>query len=330
MSTRVRLIGILADGALHSGPSLAEALGVSRSAIWKQMHRLGELGLTLTVVPGRGYRLQQPLELLDRERILACLGSSLVQSCDGLQTVGITESTSAALLGQPAPLPGRWVCMTAEYQSAGRGRRGRRWLSPYAGGLCLSLSWSFDALPPGLPALSLAMGLAVRRVLAGLGLRGVQLKWPNDVLLDGAKLAGILVDVDGDARGPLRAVIGLGLNIMPSASVAREVVAAGGFAPAALGDHALLAGGGRNALAARLIAAIREMLVFFAVHGFAPLAAEWQRHDHLLARPVVVTGAGRQVTGISRGVAADGALMVEEAGGLRQIHAGEVSLRSDA
>lgn len=328
MSTRESLIEALADGELHSGSLLAARLGLSRSAVWKQLHRLDALGLEVVSVAGRGYRLSEPLDLLRREQILAALDGAVLQGCESLEVAAVIGSTSAALMAGPAPRPGHWCCLLAEHQTAGRGRRGRRWLSPYAGGLCLSLGWSFASPPRDLPALSLAAGIAVRRALAALGVADARLKWPNDVLLDGAKLAGILVDVDGDARGPLRAVIGLGLNLSAPAAMAQAIVAEGGVAPARLDVTALAGRGGRNVLAAALIGALHAMLAGFAEQGFAPLAAEWERYDQLRGQPVAVTGAAMRIAGIARGIAADGALLVEGPGGaITPIYAGDVSLR---
>jgi len=331
MSTRERLIEALADGGLHSGSLLAARLGLSRSAVWKQLHRLGELGLEVVSVPGRGYRLGEPLDLLQRERILAGLDAAAAQGCESLDVAGVIGSTSAALLAAPAPRPGCWRGQLAEHQTAGRGRRGRRWLSPYAGGLCLSLSWSFGSPPRDLPALSLAAGIAVRRALCALGLPDAKLKWPNDVLLDGAKLAGILVDVDGDARGPLRVVIGVGLNLSIPAAMARAIVEDGGVAPAQLDAATLAPRGGRNALAAELIGKLHAMLAGFAGQGFAPLAEEWARHDQLHGQAVVVSGTAAPIAGVARGIAADGALLVEGPGGTTTaVYAGDLSLRGTA
>lgn len=329
MLTRDALIGALADGRIHSGSSLALALGLSRSAVWKQVHRLGEIGLEIDVVPGRGYRLREPLDLLDQASIQAAVGVMAMAGCESLEVAGITESTSAALIAASSPAVGRWRALLAEYQSAGRGRRGRRWVSPYASGLCLSLAWSFATAPRDLPALSLAVGVAVRRTLAACGAGAVQLKWPNDVVLGGAKLGGILVDVDGDARGPLRAVVGLGLNLTVPDSLRQAVLAEAGLPPGGLDAAVLAQAGGRNGLAAALLAAIHDLLAAFARHGFAPLADEWRRHDHLCGQTVTVRSGATEATGVARGIAADGALLVEGPAGIAAVFAGDVTLRNE-
>ncbi len=327
MSVRDGLVHILADGELHSGSALAAALGVSRSAVWKQVHRLGELGLVIQT--GRGYRLSSPLELLDSARITAGLDSETRAACTRLDVRAVTGSTNAVLAAEPAPAPGEWRGVLAEFQTGGRGRRGRRWVSPFGSGLCLSVSWCFATAPRDLPALSLAAGVAVSRALARVGATGMALKWPNDVLWGGSKLAGILVDVDGDSRGPLRAVIGIGLNLSVPDALTQAIVAEGGLPPAGL-DRAVPGGEvPRNVLAAEVLCALYRVLRDFSRSGFAPLAEEWRRQDFLWGHTVTVRGGQEEVGGIARGIAADGALLVECPEGLAAVFNGEVSLRTD-
>ncbi len=327
MNVRDEIIRILADGAPHTGPELAAALGITRSAVWKQAHRLSDLGLAVAPRTGRGYRLEQPLELLDRAAILAALAPDVRDWCETLEVVMSTGSTSSDLLAALAPGEGCWRALLAEYQGHGRGRRGRAWRSPFGSGLCLSLAWVYRSAPRELPALSLAAGIAVRRALAAAGAHTLALKWPNDIVDAGAKLAGVLVDVDGDSRGPLRVVVGVGLNLSVPADLVQSVAADGGLPPAGL-DQVL---GGRpvrrNALAASLLGTLVQVLREFADSGFTPLADEWRRHDYLCGRTVTITGNGPPQTGTARGIAADGALMVDGPGGLAAVFAGDVSVR---
>ncbi len=330
MSAREQIIRTLADGQTHSGTALAAAAGVTRSAVWKQAHRLAELGLDVHSSGGRGYRLARPLELLDRDRVWAALEPAVRASCAQLDINTVTGSTSADLIAQPAPGPGLWQAALAEHQTGGRGRRGRRWLSSFGGGLCLSLAWCYATAPRELPALSLAAGIAVRRALTAVGAGAIALKWPNDIMLGNAKLAGILVDVEGDARGPLRVVVGIGLNLTVPAALAQAIAAEGGLAPAAL-EQAL--GGrspSRNALAAGIINALVAVLRDFGEAGFTPFADEWRRHDYLAGRAVSISNNGAPVTGVVRGIAPDGALLVERPDGLAAVFSGDVSLRGPA
>ncbi|MCC7257018.1 MAG: biotin--[acetyl-CoA-carboxylase] ligase [Gammaproteobacteria bacterium] len=330
MSAGDPLVRILADGEPHSGAALAAALGITRSGVWKQVQRLAGLGLNIEAQAGRGYRLATPLELLDGDAILTALSSQARASCAGIEIVSVTGSTSADLLAAPTPVAGTWRARLAEYQALGRGRRGRLWHSPYGSGLCLSLAWVYASAPRDLPALSLALGVGAHRALEAAGARGVALKWPNDVVLGGAKLAGILVDVDGDSRGPLRVVAGIGLNLAVPPALAGAVAAEGGLAPAGL--DAALAGRpvARNALAAGLLGAWVEVLQSFAGAGFVAFADGWRRQDFLFGRAVTITGPDGTRAGVARGIAADGALLIESRDGLASVYAGDVTVREVA
>lgn len=320
--SRDRLLRILADGHFHSGARLAEQLGVSRTAVWKQVQRLGdEFGLAVDAVRGRGYRLPRPLELLDREAIRAGIGPSSIDRLDALQVVPSTASTNAAAL---ADLPGRsgmarvWL---AEYQQAGRGRRGRQWVSTFGENLYLSLAWRFELPLAELAGLSLAAGVVVCETLTALGVSGHTLKWPNDILVDDRKLGGILVEAAGETGGPAVAVIGIGLNLRLSAAAAAAI----GQPWASL--EQLGTPVSRNALAGTLIDRLIAACRGFHEGRLDRFLPAWQRYDGLPGRPVRILLGDRQVDGIYRGVTDDGAAVIETAQGCSEFHAGEVSLR---
>lgn len=319
MSWPAALLHTLADGHFHSGAALAAQAGVSRSAVWKQVAKLAALGLDIQRVPGRGYRLAAPLELLDTAQIRAGLRTPGLAP-DALHVIASLPSTNAWLLAHAGADPA--ACL-AEHQSAGRGRRGRSWASPFAANLYLSLSWRFEASPPQFSALSLVVGVICATVLTAAG-APVTLKWPNDLQLAGRKLGGILIEMTGEPPGPCRAIIGIGINWrMPENLVLDQ-------------DWADLAGSlgahlpGRNVLAARLLNALLAMLPRFAAQGFAPWQADWQRFDALAERPVTVHTGQAPVTGTALGVDADGALRVRTAQGLQRFWSGDVSVRSAA
>jgi BirA family biotin operon repressor/biotin-[acetyl-CoA-carboxylase] ligase len=330
MNVRDHLIRVVADGEFHSGSALARTLGVSRSAIWKQIHRLAEFGLDVETVRGRGYRLVRPIELLDHQRIMGRLDAETNAACEALEVTSVAGSTSAMLIEQPAPPLGRWRAALAEYQTGGRGRRGRRWVSPFGSGLCLSVSYCFAAAPRDLQALSLAAGIGAMRTLTGIGAGGLTLKWPNDIVLAGRKLGGILADVDGDSHGPLRAVIGAGINLWAPDSLIGAVQADGGLPPAGLEEA--MAGGRmeRNVLAAGLIASLYRALRDFGRLGFGPLVDEWRRQDFLYGRFVTVRSGGEEMSGIACGIAPDGALLLDRPGGIAAVVNGDISLRAGA
>lgn len=310
----------LADGAVHSGEQLAQELGVSRGAVWKQVRRLELLGLEVLSVPGRGYRLAAPLDLLDAAHIRGRLSPEHAGRLHALSVLEQVDSTNTWLAQHAPKVPA--VCL-AERQTAGRGRRGRPWVSPYAANLYLSLGWQFDDLPPGFSALAMVAAVAVVRALRLLGLEGARIKWPNDLYASGKKLAGILVDLQGETPTRVRTVIGIGLNVrMPAA-------ARNGIDQAWTDLASEMAGRvpGRNALAAAVIEALMPVLDQFAAEGFAAFADEWRALDLVAGHKVELHQHNGVTAGTAMGVDADGALLLHTAEGTRRYVSGDVSLR---
>lgn len=322
-SASAPLLAELAAGAAVSGSELAARLGVSRTAVWKQVERLRELGLDVAAQAGRGYRLGAPIELLDAERIRRALTSSERARLGDLALHWQLDSTSSELLRRAAGDPRDGLVCLAEVQSAGRGRRGRVWRMPLGGGLALSLLKRFDDGMAALSGLSLVAGVAAVRALADCGIDGVGLKWPNDLVAQNRKLGGILVELGGDAIGPCHAVIGLGLNLrLDAAAVAAidqpsiDLTALSRGAPPS-----------RNRLAARLIAELGAALERFADAGFGAFADDYARLDLLRGLRVCVLRTGMTQEGRAIGVDARGALRVVFDDGERSVDGGEVSVR---
>ncbi len=324
---RAALVRRLADGRPHAEAVLAAQLGIEASLLQRELRALAGWGLQPLALPGEQWRLADPPELLDRGAIEAALGADRLAACLALELHDELDSTNARLLAASPPAPGQWRACLAEYQSAGRGRRGRAWTQPFGGGLCASLGWSFAAPPAGLAALALAAGVAVLRSLDSSGVAGLSLKWPNDVLRDGGKLGGILCELRSDPAGPVYVVVGVGLNVRLSEDARSDILEAGGVDPADLAD---VPGLSRNALAARLLDSLVRMAGEFAERGFAPFAEAWRAADALRGRPVRVQAAAVEQVGVARGIDADGALCVEIAGELTRLTAGDVSLRAVA
>lgn len=312
------LIKKLADGHFHSGPALAAALGVTRSAVWKQVRVLEKLGLDVHRVPGRGYRLAAPLELLDAGAIRAALPAAAARQLPRLMVFGTLDSTNAWLLREAGATPA--ACL-AEHQTAGRGRRGRNWLSPFGANLYLSLAWAFAVLPPHFPALGLAAGVAVARTLERCGIASVGLKWPNDLQVAGRKLGGLLLEMSGEPPGPCRVIIGLGLNCRMPANVVPDQPWI---------DLQNIAGGnatGRNQLAAAVLDEWLALLPVFAERGFAPFRAAWDKRDVLRGQQVLLRLPDKRIVGEALGVEADGALRLRTASGVQRFYSGDVSVR---
>jgi BirA family transcriptional regulator, biotin operon repressor / biotin---[acetyl-CoA-carboxylase] ligase len=311
------LISLLADGHFHSGEALGRQLGVSRTAVWKQIRVLRSLGIELHSVIGKGYRLPEPMTLLSREAILSQLSvePARVNECfDVYLTINSTNTVAMEHAQRGALIH----LVLAEHQSQGRGRRGRTWVSPFGRNIYLSLVWSFQNGVAALEGLSLLVALAVVRALKRLGVHGLALKWPNDVLLDGSKLAGILLEIQGDMTGPCRVVIGIGLNVqMPRAAAAHIDQAFSDLqASAVMLD--------RNRIAAALIDELFSALDSFDAHGFAPCREEWEALDLYKGREVEVHSGNSTIRGIVKGVDAGGALLLNTASGLQVINGGEV------
>jgi BirA family biotin operon repressor/biotin-[acetyl-CoA-carboxylase] ligase len=315
----------LADGRFHSGEELAQVLGVSRSAIWKATSALRDLGATLHAVRNRGYRLAAGRGALDAAKIRDELPQSVREHVAAVDTLWSIESTNAALLERPNPPAGKSEILLAEYQSAGRGRRGRAWLAPPGGAICLSLSWTFREVPEDLGALGLIIGVCCLRALGKLGAQDLTLKWPNDVLCRGRKLGGVLIELRAESQGPACVVVGIGLN-MALGSALIDQIAASGTEATDLND-AGLDKVSRNQVAAELIGACLQGLIAFEREGLKPFIAEWRDVDALHGRPVSVSGADGVAKGLARGIDLHGALLLETPQGIRRFISGDVTVR---
>lgn len=315
------LLRLLADGEFHSGEVLARQCGVTRATVSNALQDAGQFGLTLYSVRGRGYRLARPLQWLDAGLIRAALGE--MQDELRIEILDHASSSNALLLRRAAQgEPGATV-LAVEYQTAGRGRLGRTWHAGLGDALTFSLLWRFGGGLAGLSGLSLAVGVAMMRALAELGVQGAGLKWPNDVLLNEGKLAGILIEAQGDMLGPSAVVIGIGLNLVVPEALRDRIDQA--VSDLAAQDKAPPE---RNLVLAVLLKHLLSVLRGFAESGFAPLRAEWESHHVFQQRPVILwLPDGSQVAGTVQGVTEGGALRLETAQGTQTFNAGEVSLR---
>ncbi|HEV2227971.1 MAG TPA: biotin--[acetyl-CoA-carboxylase] ligase [Steroidobacteraceae bacterium] len=321
-----RVFAALGDGRFHSGEELARRLDVSRSAVWKAAGALKALGAELQAVRNRGYRLEAATGPLKAAAIRELLRRDVRLHVAKLETVWSIGSTNTALLGRAGPENGASEVLLAEYQTAGRGRRGRAWLAPPGGAICLSLSWTFREVPPELGALGLAIGVCALRALTALNVRNLGLKWPNDLLLAERKLGGVLIDLRAESAGPAYVVIGIGLNVVLGEALLRKIAAAGLPAAdlASAGSTAL----SRNRLAAGLIAECVRGLKAFEREGLKPFIEEWRSADALRGRPVEVrTAEGAATLGFARGIDVRGALMLETPGGVKRFISGDVTVR---
>ena len=311
-----------------SGVQLAQQLGVTRGAIWKAVDQLRAVGLGIEAVPRQGYRLTNPCSSLNREAILNALPDHLRGRLREGHCQWQLPSTNAALLACGNLQPGQFDFLTAELQSAGRGRRGRQWLAPPGGALCLSWSWSFDVLPPQGGALGLMIGVTALRALRDLGIDGVRLKWPNDLISRHGKLGGILVELRSESGGPLHLVCGVGINLQLPASVIDAVATSGNQATDLRQLTAHLPN--RSQLAAALVQHGIAGLQQFEHAGFEPFRADFEAADALHDLPVIARGAAGDLHGTARGIDADGALLINTVDGLQRVLSADVSVRPAA
>ena len=316
------LLERLSDGMFHSGERLALELGISRTAVWKRIKTLTAYGLDVYRVRGRGYRLPRPLELLDIDKIRAVLAPEVKHEIDSIELLYMTDSTNRLLMDRIGVSGFHGSIALAEFQSAGRGRRGRHWLSPLGAGICLSAGWHFDAQPEAMPALSLAAGVAIVRSLHEQGLVKARLKWPNDIICAGKKLGGILLETRGEMAGPCDIVLGIGINYQLPEQAVSEIAQ-----PVTDICSQQASPLSRNRLAGVVINSAVRMLKEFSVHGFAPFSEYWRQYDWYAGKQATLLMPDRSYTGKVLGVSGNGLLRMSIEGEIHQFANGELSLR---
>jgi len=312
----------LADGRFHSGEAIARSLNRSRATLSEALKRAPEMGIDLFSVPGKGYRVAEPIDFLDARAIETQLAKR--DKRIRLEIVDEIESTSSRLLEMAAAGAPSGTCLAAEWQSSGRGRRGRSWVSRLGGSLTFSLLWRFERGAGHLGGLSLAVGEAVARALAECGVERVQVKWPNDVVVDFRKLAGILVETSGEMQGPSVAVIGVGVNFRLSERVLDRI-----DQPVADVWQCVAAPPSRSDLLVAILASLGAALDAFDRAGFAASRESWRSMHAYQGRRVRVTSArDAPFDAEVVDVAPDGALLVATADGRTlPLASAEITLR---
>ncbi|WP_422463338.1 bifunctional biotin--[acetyl-CoA-carboxylase] ligase/biotin operon repressor BirA [Endozoicomonas sp. ALB115] len=321
-----KVLELLADGGFHSGEALGKALGISRAAIWKKLKMLETLGLQIDSVKGRGYRLHPGVELLDSERILNALAPSARKSVV-VHTCLKTASTNDLVREIPVASPLiKGVCL-AEYQTSGRGRRGRAWDNPFGSTISMSVRWFYSAGMASLEGLSLAVGLAVLKALERSGGGDLKLKWPNDLLWNSPdgfqKLSGILLEVHGDPTGDCEVIIGIGVNIALSQQQINSI-----SQPAVDMQRVCGTTVSRNQVASELINELCRTLDIFSHQGFSHFKDQWERYDAFAGQEVVLDASGKTLSGVASGVNGHGGLLLQTREGMMTFNGGEVSLKA--
>lgn len=317
----MEILSILADGEYHSGEEIGGYLGVSRAAVWKQLQKLESFELQIESLKGRGYCLVGGLDLLDSDRIRGLLSMEAERALGEFEIFSLIDSTNNAAATAIREGRGGGYCCLAEQQSAGRGRRGREWRSPFGRNIYLSQVWEFHAGASALEGLSLSVGLAVVRALTKFGVTGLGLKWPNDILYRDKKMAGILLEMQGDPSGVCQVIVGVGLNVDMSGANTADI-------SQPWTDLAQVVGTvDRNALVAELMSALYLAFQEFSVGGFAAHKDEWCRYDVFAGRAVKVQLGETYIEGVVAGLDRSGGLILTTAEGERVFNGGEISLR---
>jgi BirA family biotin operon repressor/biotin-[acetyl-CoA-carboxylase] ligase len=315
------ILRLLADGKFHSGEDIAQQLKVSRATVWNALQDAGKLGIEIFSVRGRGYKLPQAVTLLDEQAVLNAIGEQRVWF--KLEIHDHLESTNTYMMKKLSSGQAHASCVAANLQTNGRGRRGRSWQAGLGASLTFSLLWRFHCGASALSGLSLAVGVALIRALHSFGITQAQLKWPNDVLIGYEKLAGILIELQGDMEGPSAAVVGVGINLnLPTKikqHIDQPVIDLASAAPQAINPNELLG---------VLLKHLAEVLGNFEQKGFTCIRDEWTKHHAYHQKTVkMLHPDGRETIGTVTNVADDGILLVDTALGEQRFSSGEISLR---
>ena len=322
--TQSKILDVLKDGEFHSGETLGEKVGCSRTAVWKHLQKLEAMGLLIETTKGTGYRIIGGVDLLDGQAITGALAVAARPHLSNIHVFQTIDSTNtyARELAEKSSVSG--LVILAEQQTAGRGRRGKNWVSPFAANIYLSIVWDFEKGAQALEGLSLAVGVAVRRALIAHGVQGVKLKWPNDIYVEQKKLGGILLEMIGDPAGHCSVVIGVGLNVSMPVSQASAIDQDWTDVATELQDKLPA----RNKLAAELISEILPFLSTFQAQGFAAYRDEWQAADAFYGQTALISTPKQSIAGIVKGVDINGALRLElDGGNIESFIGGELSLR---
>lgn len=311
------LLKLLKDGRFHSGQALGEALGISRAAVWKQLQQMEtELQLSIHKVRGRGYKLESPLILLDQQAIRSAAPSAN-WPVHVLEATDSTNAEALRLVGLGAVAP---FIVVAERQTSGRGRRGRKWVSPFAENIYYSLVLRIEGGMRQLEGLSLVVGLAVMHALREQGVSKAGLKWPNDVLVDGKKIAGILLELVGDPADVCHVVLGIGINV--NMQVADEVDQQWSSVRRETGVSV-----DRNAMIGSLSGKLDSYLALHQAQGFPVIQSEWESNHLWQGREVSLIAGANQIDGCVLGIDQQGALRLKVGGVEKVFSGGELSLR---
>ena len=317
---RTQIVSMLDVKAFVSGEYISEKLNITRSSVSNHIKALGELGVDIYSVKGRGYKLAQPLYLLHESKIREHLNLASKTTPPSILVHNVVGSTNDVIKTNSDSLMQGSVCL-AEAQTQGRGRRGRKWVSPFGASIYMSMLWRFESGYQSMAGLSLLIGIGLNRALKRIGIESCQLKWPNDVYHDSKKLAGILIEVEGQVGEQTTAIIGIGVNMqLPNTLTDIDQ-------PFTDVSSILNSPSERNLFSAYLIDELWQMLPVFQLEGLTPFMQQWRDADLYYNKAVSLVSGSYVVKGISRGIDSSGALLLEVEGKIKPYHGGEISVR---
>ena len=323
---QLEILKLLADGRAHSEKELVKSLGLPAPMLSKYIHKLRQLGIKVESSSHQHYQLCCPIDFLDVQKISNNLKVSTADRIHRLEVFPALDSTNTYLLNAPIPDPSQMTVCLAEYQSAGRGRYGKKWNVPFGGGLCLSVGWLFNELPQNISALSLSVAVVARRVIGELTGCYPLVKWPNDLVWEDQKLGGILIETSGENENALHVVVGIGINVSIDPTYLKKICdwPEGAIDMNSMVKRQFI----KNELAGRLIEDFFATLKSYGSFGFEPHHEEFISAHYLNGREVVLSNGSSELSGTVVTVDLDGALVLKTGSSVRRVISGEVSLRS--
>ena len=301
-SNLVKISELLSDGQYHDGTSIGKKCGITRAAVWKVIKKFEEYGVEIQSVKGKGYLLEKRLILLDANKIKKNIKKSS-PVIDVLEKVGSTNDYLKNDFDRDKAIK---VCV-AEIQTKGRGRLNRQWHSPFGQNIYFSLRYSFQRDMSELSGLSLITGLAVCNAIESIThLDNLVVKWPNDILVDQQKIAGILIDINAESNGFCNAIIGIGINVNMQNALKKEIDQPWSSLQKITGQYI-----DRNLLCAVLINSLMNFLERFSKSGLSDFISEWKEKDCLFGKSVAVMSGQKKVMGIGAGINAQGHLALK-------------------
>lgn len=323
MSDLTVLLYFLSDGEFHSGECLAAELGVSRTAIWKQVKKINDkYSIKIESIARKGYRLEKSLQFLNQAELISKINDNQIIHQKNVSVLLECSSTNQFLLERINKNQLDSHLVVAEMQTQGRGRRGRQWVSPFASNIYMSLLWPLNISMAEISGLSLVVAISTAKALQSIGISDVMLKWPNDIYVDNKKIAGVLLELRGESNSPCHAVIGIGVNVdMPKssgASIDQDWVDI---------KNKLNKTINRNDLVAEIIKQLIQRLDKFSQEGFKAFIDEWSELDLLYGKDISIDGHMTLQKGVAKGVDKYGALLVESSSEVHSLYSGEVSIR---